>query len=157
LLMVGGEVGASDPTNIAYAQRVQALIRELGVGNSVIWAGYRPPDEVTALWRASDIALLPYADGASLRRGTLMAAITHAMPIVSTTPRVMVSQLRDGENSLLAPPDDVDALAAQVIRLSVSPTLRAQLSQSAAHLANEFSWPRIADQHLEFYRAVSAL
>jgi glycosyltransferase involved in cell wall biosynthesis len=156
LLMVGGEVGASDPTNIAYAQRVQALVRELGVGDSVIGAGYRPPDEVTALWRASDIALLPYVDGASLRRGTLMAAIAHAMPIVSTTSRVTVSQLRNGENVLLAPPDDVDALAAQVIRLSVSPTLREQLSRGTAQLADEFSWSRIADQHLEFYRAVNS-
>jgi glycosyltransferase involved in cell wall biosynthesis len=154
LLMVGGEIGASDATNRAYAERVKALIRELGVAESIIWTGYQSPPSVSALWRASDIALLPYADGASLRRGTLMAALAHAMPIVSTTPRVSVPQLCHGENILLAPPDDVDALAAQVIQLITTSTLRDRLARGATQLSAEFAWPRIADKHLEFYRAV---
>ncbi|MCA1554184.1 MAG: glycosyltransferase family 4 protein, partial [Chloroflexi bacterium] len=153
LLMLGGEHGASDPTNVRYAQRVRALLTELGVAERVIWAGYRPPDEVTALWRASDIAVLPYADGASLRRGTLMAALAHAMPIVSTTPRMPIEQLRHGGNILLAP-NDAAALAQQVITLVEQPDLCAKLSQGAATLAREFTWARIADQHLELYRAL---
>jgi glycosyltransferase involved in cell wall biosynthesis len=151
LLMLGGEVGASDPTNAAYAQKVRALMRELGVSQRVIWSGYRPPDEVSALWQASDIAVLPYADGASLRRGTLLAAFAHGLPVVSTTPRVAVEQLRDGENILLAAPGDDRALAEQVIALINSPELRAKLSQGALRLAEEFSWSRIADQHLALY------
>ena len=151
LLMLGGEVGASDPTNAAYAQKVRALMRELGVSQRVIWSGYRPPDEVSALWQASDIAVLPYADGASLRRGTLLAAFAHGLPVVSTTPRVTVEQLRAGENILLAAPGDDRALAEQVIALITSPDLRAKLSQGALRLAEEFSWSRIADQHLALY------
>jgi glycosyltransferase involved in cell wall biosynthesis len=123
----------------------------LGVSQRVIWSGYRPPDEVSALWQASDIAVLPYADGASLRRGTLLAAFAHGLPVVSTTPRVAVEQLRDGENILLAAPGDDRALAEQVIALINSPELRAKLSQGALRLAEEFSWSRIADQHLALY------
>ncbi len=155
LLMLGGEIGASDPTNIAYAQKVKSLMHELGVSERVLWAGYRPPVEVSALWRASDIALLPYADGASLRRGTLMAALAHSLPIVSTTPRVSIEQLRDGDNILLASPADAGALAANVIALIQSPALRAKLSHGAAQLAQTFTWQRIADQHLDLYRLLA--
>ncbi len=151
LLMLGGEVGASDPTNVVYAQKVKALIHESGLSERVIWAGFRPAPEVTALWRASDIALLPYADGASLRRGTLMAALAHALPVVSTTPRLAIAQLRDGDNIMLAAPTDANALAARVIALAGSPELRATLSRGAAQLAGEFTWPRIVDQHLHMY------
>lgn len=156
LLMLGGEIGASDPTNVAYAQRVRALIRELGVSSRVIWTGYRPPEEVSALWQAADIALLPYADGASLRRGTLLAALAHGLPIVSTTPRVAIEQLRDGENILLAAPHDDRVLAGHVMALAASPELRAKLSQGALRLAEEFSWSRIADQHLALYEDARA-
>lgn len=156
LLMLGGELGTSDPTNASYAGHVKALISQLGLDRIVIWAGYRPPSEVTAFWAASDIAVLPYVDGASLRRGTLMAALAHALPIVTTTPRCPVSQFHDGENIALAPADDVEALANQVIALSDSPPLREKLSRGAALAAQEFAWPRIVDRHLELYRTLLA-
>ena len=53
---------------------MRELLGALGLSERVIWAGYRPASEVTALWSASDIAVLPYTDGVSLRRGTLMAS-----------------------------------------------------------------------------------
>ena len=156
LLMLGGEVGASDPTNAGYAGQVRALITELGLDRHIIWAGYRPPAEVSACWAAADIAILPYVDGASLRRGTLMAALAHALPIVTTTPRVPVPQFRDGENIALTPPDDVAALAARVLALGESPVQRERLSRGAALAAVEFAWPRIAERHLELYRSLLA-
>jgi glycosyltransferase involved in cell wall biosynthesis len=152
LLMLGGETGASDPTNAAYAQKVKALSVELGVSERVIWAGYRPSAEVTALWQASDIALLPYEDGVSLRRGTLMAALAHSMPIVSTKPRVPIEQLCDGENIALAVAGDVEGLARTVSTLIEAPERRQQMAQAAGKLATAFAWPRIVDQHLALYR-----
>jgi len=154
LLMLGGEVGTSDPTNANYAGHVRALISELGLDRLVIWAGYRPPSEVTAFWSASDIAVLPYVDGASLRRGTLMAALAHALPVVTTAPRLPIPQFRAGENIAFAPAEDIEALAIQVIALSESPLLRERLSRGAAQVAQEFTWPRIVDRHLELYRSL---
>ncbi len=87
LLMIGGQVGASDPTNVAYLAKVKQEIRDLGLENRVIWTDYTPPEIVTANFRASDLCVLPYRDGASYRRGTLMAALAHGMAIVTTESR----------------------------------------------------------------------
>jgi len=152
LLMLGGETGVSDPTNAAYAQKVKALGVELGVSERIIWAGYRPSTEVSALWHASDIALLPYEDGVSLRRGTLMAALAHSMPIVSTKPRTAIEQLCNGENIALSAAGDAEGLARTVSALIEAPERRQQLAQAAGKLATEFAWPRIVDQHLELYQ-----
>ena len=38
--MVGGKVGASDPTNLAYLAHVEKLIAELGVADRVQWTGF---------------------------------------------------------------------------------------------------------------------
>ncbi len=85
LLMVGGQVGASDPTNVAYLARVKNLIAELGLMPRVLWTDYTPASEVSANLFAADICVLPYRDGASFRRGSFMAALALGVPIVTTT------------------------------------------------------------------------
>src|SRR5439155_8762790 len=70
LMMVGGGLGSSDPTNRATAAQLDMLARELGVQNALLWTGYLSPREVSAALRSADIAVLPYADGASFRLGS---------------------------------------------------------------------------------------
>ncbi|MEM4724028.1 MAG: glycosyltransferase family 4 protein [Candidatus Hadarchaeum sp.] len=146
LLMIGGQVGDSDPTNLAYLERVKALGNELGLQEHVLWTGYTPPEEVSANFLAADICVLPYRDGASYRRGSFMAALAHGLPIVSTQPRVPISTLIDGVNILLVPPDNVLATADAIERLISKPMLRTQLAQGAKDLAREFTWERIAEE-----------
>jgi len=144
LLLIGGQVGASDPTNRAYLLHIEALIDRLGLGARVHRTGFIPTDEVSANLLAADACLLPYEDGASFRRGSFMAALAHGRPIVTTQPRIPLPELRDGENVLLAPPGDIDALAAAVRRLAVDPALSQHLGRGAAALAQQFTWQHIA-------------
>lgn len=155
LLMVGGQVGASDPTNQRYLQRVQALLEERGLSQRVHWTGFTAAAEVSANFFASDIAILPYRDGASFRRGSLMAAIAHSLPVISTQPAVAIPELRQGENIWLTPARSPEALAAAATRLWQEPALRRQLSQGARQLAGQFTWEAIAGRHIEIYRELA--
>ncbi|MDH4135561.1 MAG: glycosyltransferase family 4 protein [Anaerolineae bacterium] len=170
LLMVGGKWGSSDPSNVAYAQRVEALIDELGLSERVMWTGYTPQEEVSANLLASDICVLPYRDGASFRRGSFMAALIHGLPIVTThcarlpksgrLRKSVVSQrlpsLQDGKNVLLVPPDDAALLAEAIARLADTPELRQKLGQGAKELSKAFGWDHIAEKTLEVYHAICA-
>jgi glycosyltransferase involved in cell wall biosynthesis len=151
LIMVGGKVGSSDPTNVAYLKRVEGLIEELGLTDRVFWTGYTPQSEVSANLLASDICVLPYRDGASFRRGSFMAALAHGLPIVSTRPRVHVPKLRHGENILLVPPDAPVALAEAIARLAGDVELRRHLGEGAARLAQDFTWEKIAEKTEALY------
>jgi glycosyltransferase involved in cell wall biosynthesis len=144
LLMVGGRVGTSDPTNEAYAARVEDLMVELGVRDRVQWTGYVPTEQVSAALFGADVVVLPYRDGISFRRGSLHAAFAHGCPIISTIPRVPIPELRDGENVLLVPPDDPRTLAQAATRLWQERALRRQLARGALDLAELFTWDRIA-------------
>ena len=159
LLMIGGQVGASDPTNVAYLRQVEALITELGLSERVMWTGYTPAPEVSANLLAADICVLPYRDGASFRRGSFMAALVHGCATVSTrspmpNDQCSMPNLIDGENVLLVPPDDAQALAAAIIRLAEDTNLRRRLSAGAAALAQHFTWESIAARTLALYKTL---
>ena len=156
LLMVGGKVGSSDPTNVAYLRKVEGLIEELGLADRVLWTGYTPPEEVSANLLASDVCVLPYRDGASFRRGSFMAALAHGLPIVSTRPRVDTPELRHGENILFVPPDSPTALAGAIARLAEDPALRRRLGEGAAKLARNFTWEEIARKTRAVYQEILA-
>ncbi len=163
LLMVGGRVGSSDPTNQAYLARVEALIGELGIGDRVQWTGFTTNEEVSANLLAADCAVLPYREGASLRHGSLMAALAHGLPIVSTRLRSplgsseaadtegLFPMLRNGESALLVPPEDPAQLAAAVTTAMQDEGLRARLASAALALSQQFQWDIIARRHLEAY------
>lgn len=162
LLMIGGQVGASDPTNRAYLAHIQSLISNLQLSDRVLWTEYTPPEIVTANFYASDVCVLPYRDGASYRRGTLMAALAHGMPIVTTQVKrekakgkSILPELDDAENCLLVPPDDPRALADAIQRAIASPELRAKIGAGARALAQHFTWDKIAQRHLELYRRIA--
>ncbi len=151
LLMVGGQVGSSDPTNLVYLRHIESLIVRLGLRDRVHWSGYTPSEQVSANLLAADVCVLPYRDGASFRRGSFMAALAHGRPIVSPRPRLPLPELRDGENVLLVPPDDPDALAAVVARLAADSALQQRLGDGASELSRHFAWDRIAARTADLF------
>ena len=155
LLVVGGGAGASDPTNQRYLERVRALISERGLAERVAWTGYLPPEDASAALSAVDVCALPYRDGASFRRGSLMAALAHGLPIVTTHPRVRVPELAHGRTAWLVPPQDPAALAEGIARLADDAALARTLAAGAAELAHEFDWQRIAARTLEVLHGVT--
>lgn len=154
LLMIGGRVGSSDPTNQAYAERVESLIAKLGIAERVHWTGYSNPEDVSAGLLAMDVCMLPYRDGVSFRRGTLHACLVHGRAIVTTYPAVPLAEAQDGVNMLLVKPRDPQRLAEAVTRLASDPALRKQLETGATALASEFTWERIARHTAALFRRI---
>jgi glycosyltransferase involved in cell wall biosynthesis len=153
LLMIGEQVGASDPTNYTYLQEVREAIRARGLEARVTWTGYQPDAEVSADLAACDLLLMPYLDGASLRRGTLMAGLAHGCAIVTTTPAAPIPEVVEGRDLLYVPPRDVEAAATVVRKLAHDPGLLATLRRNALAASAQFSWEGIAAAHERAYFA----
>jgi glycosyltransferase involved in cell wall biosynthesis len=156
LLFIGGQTGASDPTNVAYLAYIRDLINELGLEDRIRWTGYIPAEEVTASFSAADLCVLPYRDGVSFLHGTFHAALAHGVPILTTRPRVDLPELVDGANVLLVPPERPDALARAIKELAMATELRRTLGNGAQTLSEQFRWEKIAANTLALYRAIEA-
>jgi len=88
---------------------------------------------------------------------TLGEAMSYGCPVVATATGGLVELVSDGENGLLARPDDPDDLARAALELLRDPERAARLGARAAETsARQLSPEAIADQTLAFYRRVLA-
>jgi glycosyltransferase involved in cell wall biosynthesis len=148
-------VGDTPPESEAYRAVLQRMIPQNGMG-AVTWAGRRSEREVSSILAAADLFVAPYDDGASTRRGSLLAAVAHGLAIVTTTPALASADFRDGDTVAIVPPRNPDALAARLDTLLATPEACARLRAGARGLAARFAWPRIAEDTRQVYeRAVA--
>jgi glycosyltransferase involved in cell wall biosynthesis len=154
LVFIGGQIGVSDPTNVAYLEQMHGLVAELGLSERVHWTGFLSETRVSSFLHAADLLVMPYRDGASLRRGTLMAVLAHARPLITTSPSEPTPELVHGENVWLVPPGEVASLSEAVQLLAADSDLRRQLGAHAARTAGLFSWDKIARSTVDFFAKI---
>lgn len=155
LLFIGGETGASDTfNNRYYLEDVREEIKSKGLESRVHWTGFIPEKRVSAWLKTADIMVLPYQDGVSTRRGSLMAALNHGRAIVSTMAELEDPNLKDGENMLLFPAGNILAFKEKVMLLAENTELAKSLGAAADETSKLFSWSGIAQRTLAFYAEV---
>lgn len=153
VLIVGGGVGDSDPTNAVYRERLERIIRglDLDMGDILLSTGYLEAADASRALATCDAMALPFTDGASLRRGSLLAALDHGLPVVSTTPKQPNPDIQESNALMLVPPDDPPALCDALHRLFEDRALGETLGAAARVFARQFSWSRIAEHTLAVY------
>jgi glycosyltransferase involved in cell wall biosynthesis len=98
-------------------ERVRRLAADPALaGRVTVRAGYIPGIEVPELLAAHDVLALPYRHATASQN--VFLAHAHGMPVSATTVGTFGSEVRDGVDGLLVPPDDVSALASALVRLS---------------------------------------
>lgn len=154
LIMVGGRTGTADPTNAAYADTIDKMIDRFGLIQDIIWTGFVTADQVAAYLKAADAVTLPFRDGASYRRSSLMAAIHHESVIVTTKPKVKIPTFQNNINMLLFPTEDSLALADLLRSLYAVPQMGNDLRGGVRFLKKEFDWNTITQKNVEFFQQV---
>lgn len=133
---------------------LERLASELGLDTRVRFLGSRSRDDVLRVLAASDAALLssrwenfPHLVVEALAVGT---------PVIATAVGGVPEVVRDGENGLLVPAGDPDALAVAIRRLVDDDELRGRLAKGAAPSVSALAPARLLGQiEEELRRAVS--
>jgi glycosyltransferase involved in cell wall biosynthesis len=135
---------------------LKAQAAALGIGHRVAFAGSQAQEAVLAAYRQSDVFVLPcrIADDGD-RDGlpnVLMEASSTGLPCISTPVGGVGELIRDGENGVLVPPDNADALAAAIVALARDPQLRHRLGKAASRrIAADFDHRRSVETLLELF------
>ena len=126
------------------AEALRARARDLGLDGRARFLGAQP--------RATVFELLRAADGVVLSSKwenfphVLVEALAVGTPVVATATGGVTEIVRDGENGILVPPDDPDALADALRRYLADAALRERLSAAAAASVERFAPARIYDR-----------
>jgi glycosyltransferase involved in cell wall biosynthesis len=150
LLCVGG--GVSDVN--AYQIERHRRVAELGLENHITWTGRIPAPHVSSLLTVSDIVALPYESGASDRRGSLLAALAHGKPIVTTPPRVRIPHFSNGGNMIWPESTSPESLSRTIARLYEDRSLGKTLGKGALELASKLQWQEIAEDTILLFEKV---
>lgn len=114
---------------------VRAEIDRLGLGSNVSFAGYRP--DASRLMPAFDVFCLPSRfEGMPV---SLLEAMALGLPSVATAVGGVAEVATDGEDALVVPPDDPDALASALADLLRDPDRRRALGERARTTVEGYS------------------
>jgi glycosyltransferase involved in cell wall biosynthesis len=114
---------------------------ELGIAARVRFLGAGTREDVVTMFRAVDAALLTSA-WENLPH-TVLEALAAGTPVIATAVGGVPEVVLDGENGLLVPAGDVDAIASAIERIVRDDELRASLAARAPVSVEELSEPRI--------------
>jgi glycosyltransferase involved in cell wall biosynthesis len=99
----------------------------------------------------ADLFLAPFVDGVSTRRGSMMAALQHAIPVVGTDGFITDSLLRrHGDALCLVPMGQADGFADAAAQLALDRDRRAAIGAAGRALYEQcLDWPVIARSLVE--------
>jgi glycosyltransferase involved in cell wall biosynthesis len=134
LLLIGGVLDRADSRT--YADALTAQADKLGLGAKLTWTGeYEWDDPAPSLYlHAADLCVLPFVNGVSLANSSLAVVSGHGLPIVTTQAGALETQFRDGDNVLVCPPRDSDALTESILKVVGDRELRDRLCAGSAML-----------------------
>jgi len=136
----------------AYHRLIRKLIKQIDpLEKSIVLKGYVSSDLLSKYLVAADVGVFPYLEGASERRGSLLAALMHGLPVITTAPNARSDVPFVNQRDVLFASPDVGSLLEATERLLKSPDLRKSLAQGGRTLAQRFSWQRVAQEKLDVY------
>jgi len=135
------------------AANLRTQIKKLGVERSVFMLGRLPREQVAELMAAANVFVLPSMfESFGL---VLLEAMAVGTPVVCTRTQGALEVLEDGEEGLVVPLADVDALAEAIARVLNDRQLAARLRTNGLKKVRErFSWEETAKRTLALYEKV---
>jgi glycosyltransferase involved in cell wall biosynthesis len=156
LVLAGGGASHSVPEAAAAAMRrgLEDVARRHGVEHHVIFTGYLGEDQVSRLFRAADAAVFPFDAGVTAKSGSLLAALTHGVPTIATSPPGVLDRLTEVDGVLRVPPRNTAALTDALLLVLSDPALAARLAAAGRSCATRWTWTNIAELHAQMYDEV---
>jgi glycosyltransferase involved in cell wall biosynthesis len=144
-LVVGGE--GTDK------QRLQGIVRRLGIENKVTFPGYLPVDQLPWLYQAADVYFITSA--VELQSITTLEALASGLPVVAADAAALPELVVNGENGYLAKPGDVASFHAALTSIVGSASTAARMGAAGRIIARRHSLQQVAARHEQLLGSVA--
>ncbi len=154
LVFIGGRSNTIDSSeDQRYLRDLAERIRRLDLEKAVRWTGFLTEAEVAEHFNAIDLMVLPFTDGASYRRSSLIAAIHQGCAILTTKPTIDIDTFIHKQNLWLVGHQSSESIQIALAHLMSYPEQLRTLSAGAVELSKHFDWNVIRDETLALYES----
>lgn len=127
--------------------------------SNIVWHGHKAPMDAAKLGAACSVLLAPYQHRVTVRGGRgdiskwmsplkVFEYMALKRPMIASSLPVLNEVLRDGDNCLMAPPDDYEAWAHLILTLLDHPDMRTRIAERAYdEFVRTYTWDARA-QHI---------
>jgi colanic acid/amylovoran biosynthesis glycosyltransferase len=138
---------------------LQKLIDELNICCNVQLIGWQSQDQIVKLLQESSLLLAPSVTSQTGDRegipGVIMEAMAWGLPVISTNHSGIPEVIKDGENGLLVPERDIDALAEKLEYLIEHPERCDEISRSGRRFVEKYyDIDKLNDRLVEIYQGL---
>ena len=133
---------------------MEKLSKKLGVENYVKFAGFVEERLKPLYYRAADVFCLPSTMSTESFGIVNLEAMACGVPIVASKIGGIPDVIKDGENGLLIPPKNPEALADAIIYLLENRDVRDKMGYNGRKKVGFYSWEMIVEKTENIYRAL---
>ena len=150
LAVIGGDPDSTPENQTAEMKRLKDLCHLHGLDDLVTFLGKRDQDLLPYYYSAAEAVVVPsHYESFGM---VALEAMACGTPVVASQVGGLAYLVQDGVTGYTVPSSDVEALAGRLSDLIRDKSLRDQLGEQAAALAQEFSWEIIARQIRDLYQ-----
>jgi glycosyltransferase involved in cell wall biosynthesis len=125
---------------------LQSLVKELGIGDRIIFLGWQSREQLTECYRRANIFLFP-----SRHEGmpnAMLEAMASGLPVIASCIAGNEELVVDDKTGLLVPSEDIERLQTALKKLLSDPALREHMGEAARrHVEDNYSWETTARQY----------
>jgi D-inositol-3-phosphate glycosyltransferase len=152
LAVIGGDPDVSPEDMTAEMSRLQALSRELGISDVVIFLGKRSQDSLPYYYSAAEAVIMPsHYESFGM---VALEAMACGTPVIASQVGGLAFLVRDEVTGFHVPDSDTPALTRSLMRLVTTPGLSQKMGEQAAAYARGYAWEKIAPRMVELYEDV---
>ena len=153
LLVIGGFEVVTEARS-PYAMHIREALREAEEEGWARLARAPEAERVSQLLQIGDLAVFPFQMGAAENRGSLLAAIAHGLPTITSRGPSTPPGFEEDFGVETVPVNDQKALVTRIHSLASSEEAREKLRQRALLSGAKLSWDAIALRTVELYGAI---
>ena len=157
LLLIGGVESLALPKEQAkqYWENLEQPIVRLELSEAVHMTGYLDEVAASECLKGSDVGVLPFNHGVTLKSGSLLALMAHSLPVIATRPPNSDPGFDERLVEFVSP-RSVEELATALAHLLNNAERRQKMGQAGYQFSQQFNWAGIAEAHRAVYDTVLA-
>ncbi len=154
-MLVAGSIQYPTWYNVGYMAGVDQMIKGMGLSEKVTSVRrYIPMEDVSALYAASDLVLLPYNQGYGSASGMVHNALAAGVPVLCSSSPKFYEVAESLGQDLVVSTHNPWAWAQRIEQLLASPERNAELKERIRHHTEQTAWATVAGHQHQIYQGL---